>query len=287
MNTIEKTAYKKWRGAYQMNSGDVRLTLVTDMGPRALSLKLGDGPNLLFEDEKEELKAGDWKIYGGHRFWIGPETLLTYAPDNAPCQVMETGEGLQITSPADAATGLEKTLIVSAAPQGFRLRHVVKNTGEFLAPAGTIWGLTCVRPRGVCAIPWRVGPDKWSVASVKFWRRWADHGSDIESPQWRMTNDLFEIHPTGEEGKAGSLASWIGQWSDDATFIKSVKMCPHAPYPDGGCNIEIYTCKFFIELESLSPVRILGPGETLEHEERWIVTRPVERSLKAVQALLA
>jgi len=32
---------------------------------------------------------------------------------------------------------------------------------------------------------------------------------------------------------------------------------------------ETYTCDFMTEMESLSPLTILGPKEKLEHDEQW------------------
>lgn len=287
--SIKETTYKKWNKAYEIVSGEARLIVVTEIGPRVLSLQLGGGPNLLFNDDDEALGFKDWKIYGGHRFWIGPETLPTYAPDNTACSARIEGGALVVESPSDPATGLAKTLIVAPAPGGFRIAHRLANEGPFLAPPAAIWGLTCVRPAGVCAFPWRSGPERWSVASLKIWAAWADHGSNLESPQWVPTNDLFEAHPTGEEGKAGTFADrgWIAQWTGEATFVKQSMPRRDAQYPDGGCNLEMYTCGHFIEMETLSPLATLGPGETLEHEERWHVSRPIARSSAAVDALIA
>ena len=41
-----------------------------------------------------------------------------------------------------------------------------------------------------------------------------------------------------------------------------------AAYVDEGCALQCYTCGKFIELESLSPQRVLHPGEAVCHEER-------------------
>ena len=87
-------------------------------------------------------------------------------------------------------------------------------------------------------------------------------------------------HLAGEEGKVGSSTSvgWVGQWSDDATFIKQFTPVRGAQYPDGGCTIELYTCEYFIELETLSPLATMAPGESITHEERWYVSKPISNS---------
>lgn len=286
--SIEKTGYRKFENAYTITSGDAKIVVVADIGPRVLSVTLGDGPNLVFDDVDEAIEFEGWKIYGGHRFWLSPETILTYAPDVEPCEATIDGEQLVVAAPVDSVTNLQKLLVVQAAPKGFILSHILTNVGDFLAPETAIWGLTCMRPTGVCAIPWRSGPEKWSTAMIRFWARWADHTSDLESKQWRQTRDLYEVHPTGEEGEIGSRSehAWIAQWTDEATFIKQGDFLPGANYPDDGCNLELYTCAKFIELETLSPTATLRPGESLVHHERWLVVPPMERSLAAVDALL-
>lgn len=286
---ITKQSYRKWNDAYQIISGDARLNIVTEVGPRALSLTLGRGPNLLFDDVDEVIADDDWKIIGGHRFWVAPETAATYAGDIVTnCEATIDGDTLRITAPPDEATGFQKSLAVSPAPGGFRLVHTLSNVGGVLTPPGSIWALTCMRPVGKCAIPWIHGTKDWRLASIQYWDKWMDHGSDIESKQWVETSDLFEIHPTGEEGKVGSATTggWVGQWSDDATFIKQFTPQRGGQYPDGGCTIELYTCEYFIELETLSPLATLAPGESISHEERWFVSKPIEMTAAAVDALI-
>jgi hypothetical protein len=45
---------------------------------------------------------------------------------------------------------------------------------------------------------------------------------------------------------------------------------------DYGSNTEIYTAGSFIELETLSPIHHLEPGESAEHVERWNLFDEVE-----------
>ena len=52
-------------------------------------------------------------------------------------------------------------------------------------------------------------------------------------------------------------------------FVKRFDYTEGARYPDSGCNTEVFTAASFIELESLSPLKYLEPGETIEHVERW------------------
>ncbi|MGB9809934.1 MAG: hypothetical protein ACPLSA_07860, partial [Caldanaerobacter sp.] len=42
-----------------------------------------------------------------------------------------------------------------------------------------------------------------------------------------------------------------------------------ATYPDFGVSFETYTNDWMLEIETLSPLTKLKPGETVEHVEEW------------------
>lgn len=52
-------------------------------------------------------------------------------------------------------------------------------------------------------------------------------------------------------------------------FLKYAARVPGGQYPDYGCNFEIFTNPEFLELETLSPIVPLQPGESTCHTESW------------------
>jgi len=271
---IDKVSYKGWKQAYRLTLGEAEMIVVTEIGPRVLSLSVG-GENLLFNDP-DTLGAGqgdaEWHIYGGHRLWISPEREQTYAPDNAPCEVAIEGETLLAKAPPERGTKLQSALRIAADGQCFVVDHLVTNTGEFLQ-SGSVWALTCVVPAGKVCFPWgRPGP--WHTKKILFWRNWSTHSSDVTSRQWQMGPDLFVIDPTGEEGKVGTAnyEGWMALARGDATFVKSFEHLESVAYPDDNCSMEAYTCERFIEMETLSPLATFHPGQTVCHRERWLVS---------------
>jgi hypothetical protein len=52
-------------------------------------------------------------------------------------------------------------------------------------------------------------------------------------------------------------------------FIKTFNYEDGLAYPDMGSNFETFTKDDFIELESLSPLKQLAPGESIAHTESW------------------
>jgi len=272
---IEKTEFLDWHEAYRLRLGPAEMVVVTEIGPRILSLSVGGGPNLLFVDREMTIGRGEgedaWHIYGGHRLWVSPETDDTYAPDNAPCEVTVEEQRLTALAPVAPQTGLRKRLMVSARDGRFVLEHGVLNTGDTLY-AGAVWALTCVDPVGVVAFPWGSG-GTWDLKKIMYWNRWMDHASDVTSEQWQPGPDLFRVVPTGEEGKVGanSPEGWVALCREDATFAKARRWIP-ARYPDEDCSLQVYTCSAFIEIETLGPLTTFYPGTEIVHEEVWTVT---------------
>jgi hypothetical protein len=81
----------------------------------------------------------------------------------------------------------------------------------------------------------------------------------------RSEEALDEPQKIGLANKVG----WAGYVLDGTLFVKHFTYEEGATYPDYGCNNEFFTAGLFMEVESLSPLRQLEPGDSLEHVERW------------------
>ncbi len=267
---IKQVQFSGHARCYECRLGDNRLVITADFGPRILSLSAGGGPNALFVDETRQKGRGDWRLYGGHRLWIAPETADTYAPDNDPCRVQEGAGGITVTAPP-AATGLEKSMTVSRRGGDFLITHTVVNRSDTLA-VGAIWALTCVTPRSTAFFPWGTGGD-WDLKKIVYWKRWMDHATHVGSSQFVPTDDLFLVEPDGSEGKVGTSGhgGFIGAAGEGFTLIKRFDRRPDAPYPDEECAVQCYTCADFVELETLGPLVTFFPNTPVVHEEVWVV----------------
>ena len=47
----------------------------------------------------------------------------------------------------------------------------------------------------------------------------------------------------------------------------------HEKYPDNNWSFETYTCDTFIEIESLGPLKIVQPQETVSLTEHWSLSK--------------
>ena len=119
---MKKVAFEGWKNCVEIASGDFRLIVTTDVGPRIIGGFLGkNGKNIFHVDPKLAGKSGGdkWVNYGGHRLWHSPEIKeRTYVPDNDPIQVVKLGDdGVSFIMEEPECTGLTKTLDIF--PQRF------------------------------------------------------------------------------------------------------------------------------------------------------------------------
>ena len=52
-------------------------------------------------------------------------------------------------------------------------------------------------------------------------------------------------------------------------YLLSIMNDSQAEYPDFGSSVELYTCDRFSEIETLSPLTEIAPGNEVFHKEIW------------------
>ena len=283
--TIEKTDYKG-RAAYRMANDDVELIVTADVGPRILRYSFVGGDNIFKEisDEEEENFTGDqgWKLYGGHRIWVGPEEPgYTYAPDNEPPEIVVKGNTLKATSPTDIA-GIRKEIEVELANSGSAVRVVHRLTNETRFPLRfAAWALTMMEPGGVGIAkfpPRGTHPEHLLPANpLVMWRF-----TNFSDPRWILLDKYLILRGDKDRTdpeKAGlhhPEAITAGYLLDGDFFVKRYKtLGPASDYPDMGSAYETFTNGLFLELETLGPMTDVAPGQTIEHREDWTLFRGV------------
>ena len=272
------------------------LEYLTQAGPRIVRLSLaGSESNLLAEipDFSVPTPLGAYSFIGGHRLWHAPEAMpRTYIPDDSGLRSEPLPEGgVRLSQAAEALTGVQKTIEIR--PAGDRpavvLRHCLKNEGLWpieLAP----WAITQLRLGGTAILPQPQGPaDAGGFLPnrrLALWpyTRWSD-------PRLKLHAAAIIIHgqallPPVKVGALNPLG-WLAYVLEGAVFIKRFSLQENAPYPDLGCNAEIYCNDRFIELESLGPLVRLEPGQSIRHEEEWelypsLEAAPIPDEIKAL-----
>jgi hypothetical protein len=255
------------------------LWLTRSVGPRILGLALPGGENLFAElpdDTVDCPGVGLFSFRGGHRLWYAPEDpRRTYLPDDDPLALTEIENGLRVTQPIEASTGIQKSLTVTLPGPEARVvvDHTLLNQGHSpveLAP----WAITQLKPGGVAVLPQaRALADEYGLLPNRHIVLWPY--TQIDSPHITWGDRYLLVEATMQAGalKIGfpNPVGWLAYIVDGTLFVKRAAYQADADYFDRGSSSECYCNPRFLELETLGPRITLAPGESVSHRETWMV----------------
>lgn len=263
---------------YLLSDRVAEVVITTDVGPRVLHYGLVGGENVLGEcaaGEKVSTEWGEFRPYGGHRLWTAPEAMpRSYAPDNDQIAFEAEGEhAIRLVPPADERAGVQKEIRVALdGTGGVTLRHRITNLNAWRVEMSA-WALTIMRGGGVAIIPQEpYGAHPQYLLPSRTLALWPY--TDMSDPRLQFGRKLILVksderaHSPQKIGVANKLG-WAAYLSGELLFVKRFDYTEGVSYPDSGCNTEVFTAASFIELESLSPLKYLEPGEAIEHIEHW------------------
>lgn len=242
-------------------------------GPRITGVYLaGSQENQLAETPhlRQSTAFGEFHFFGGHRLWHAPESMpRTYLPDNDGLSTETLRDGIRLVGAVEPVTNLKKSisiLLLSDRP-GLVLEHRIENLGLWpveLAP----WAITMMRPGGTAILPVDAQPESGFLPDRRlvFWpyTRLDDPRLHFTAGQVRVASGegRIKIGTFSESGRLAYHRSEVG-------FIKSIRPSGDMPYPDMGCNLEVFVNSHSTELETLGPLNRLEPGSQAILEERW------------------
>lgn len=268
--------------ALSLSNGEVELAVSTQMGPRVLRYGFVDGRNFFKEmSPAEERKlTGDqaWRVYGGHRIWVGPERpSYTYSPDNAP-PAIEQGDGsIRAASPVDAA-GIEKEIEVRLASTGSRATVIHRLTNRSVWPLRyAAWTLSMMAPGGVAIAPFPArGTHPEDLPPSNPLVMWAF--TNWTDPRWSLLEKYLVLRqdparPSPEKAGLFRPLTAAAYALGDDVFVKTCQAEPGREHPDMGCSLELFANEMFLEIETLGPIESVEPGQTVEHVEEWSLHR--------------
>lgn len=257
-----------------MKSGDFKIAVTTEVGPRVIGGWVGNSDNIfaVLPDEPMAAIGNGFKLYGGHRLWHSPEAApRSYVPDNAPVIVTEIENGFEFANEPEVGTGIQKSIAIEAIDNGFRLTHRLLNTGPWpvtLAP----WALSVMAPGGMAVIPQLRDPDANPYAPDRQLVYWPY--SSPADPRLIYGDKYFCLKQDPNSTTACKVGfncdeGWIGYVNHGTALIKYFEPADDAQYPDWGCSIETYSCNRFCEIETLAPLYELEPEDECAHVEFW------------------
>lgn len=276
--------YKHYGKCLSLSNGTIELLVTVEVGPRIIFFGLKDGENIMYEDKDDLINKdgaffeenlpdqGIWHIYGGHRLWKSPEYMDTYYPDNAPVEVTELPDGAIFVSKPELTTHLQKSMRITMTPSGeVTVTHEFLNCGAQTTPAIALWGLS-VLDKGACAsIPLSTEDTGFLPnRNVVLWPY-----TDLKDDRLQLKQDEITLtwKNVAAPIKVGALVhAPIAVHTKGLEFTIACDLIP-ADYPDWQCNVESYTNEIMLEIETLSPLYRLAPGERKSHVERWTLRK--------------
>jgi len=277
---ISEVNYGKFGKCVQLTNGDIEVVVTVDMGPRIIRYALVGGENVFCEapDRVLDQKTG-FRLLGGHRLWHAPEDLKRcYGPDNDPVKWQEIENGILVAGNPEPNTGMLKEMEISIEEEGtevYVLHRITNNNWwpiEFAA-----WGLSMMAPGGKEIIP--LNQEMTAPLANNFLAFWPyvklnDHRIWYGSEYITLTQDPSHKPPfkLGVKNNQG----WAAYFNKGQLFVKQFFPEEGQKYPDGGMTYETYTTDFMLEMETLSPMYTVDPGDCVEHEEIWMIIDGVE-----------
>lgn len=267
-----------------------RIELVVDAAKsRIVRLALPGGNNLLWTTRDPEV-VGDWRNWGGDKLWWapqidwrramppgwppdttidGPWQLLAHAPTRALMQ-----------SPVSPWAGIRARREISLASDAPHV--VIRNS--FLREAAkaqrvSLWSITQLQMPQWCWLEARPRPGEEPYVNLR------RHLNPRPYVRFEPENGCIRVTPTlRERFMVGTRGSWLAAVYPDVVVVQRV-----SPYPDGQyaehVSLQLFSCEFYTELETLGGLRNLAVGETVSNlVEWWILPRPAGLSEAGLNA---
>lgn len=295
---IEKISYRGWPNCFRLQSGSISLVVNASAGGRILRYER-KGLNIIYEDRSQDglmLPDFEKKFFDpdGGRFDYGPERLTEKIHGISFLGPYE-GEiidqyTLQITSREDSKLGLLSTRIFQLEPQTGKLKitRSMKNISgqdrEYF-----FWGRTLVKAEGKLIVPVNEDsklPQKWGRYI------WGDPDTfecDLHDKGVSLKNGLFILDTKKAENEKYGVDSsdgWMAYQSQGLLFIKKYKHYEDKKYGEsfGLTNIFYIKKSVFAEMEPVSPMEKLLPGEDFSYSETWYLLEHPRKEGKILES---
>lgn len=275
---IEKIARYGWPNCYRVSNDEVELILTSDVGPRIMHYGFHKGKNMFAEIPQDFGGTNEKQctLRGGSRIWVAPEdrSARTYAIDNSPVQIESARGVLTAAAPVEPKTGLQKQMKIRMAPSGSTVEviHKIRNASD-RTQALSLWVITMMAKGGVgiTGFPPR-GTHPEVLPPTHPLVMWAF--TDLSDKRWKYTSKYLILRQDQKIKSPQKLGhfnphTWGAYLLRDNLFLKRYKALKTGVYPDFGCSFEMFTNDTVLELETLSPMHTLLPGESVSHTEIW------------------
>ena len=259
-----------------MTSGNFRIIITTEIGPRIIGGFVGNNPHNIFNVDPELAgkKGGEkWVNYGGHRLWHSPEDKIrSYMPDNSPIDVSVDEDGcVSFIQDEPALTGIRKIITIAAIDNNcFAVSHTLQNNNLWPIVCAP-WAISVMAKGGIAIVPNNKATE--GLLPTKFFAVWPYTKLNDPRITWGQKFILVkqDASPRIKPLKIGINCEegWISYLNNGIAFTKMMAYDINDVYPDNNCNIEVYTCKDMLEAETLGALQEIPSGDAITHNEVW------------------
>jgi hypothetical protein len=188
------------------------------------------------------------------------------------------GNTLTLDCPEEKSNGLKKIITIKLDEKSSKvtLSHRIYNTGMWPAEFAA-WCLTVMAAGGRAIVPqeafiphgYNTGESLAPARPLVLWQY-----TKMNDPRFIWGEKYIQLRecskcPSKQKFGVLNKAGWMAYALNSETFIKHHDYTPDGNYPDMGCNAEIFTMPGFLEVESLSTLKSVQPGEFNELNEIW------------------
>ena len=251
------------------DNGIVEVGIPLEYGIRIGHFSFVGEDNLFFEhpnDMDDFTTEEGWRHHGGHRLWIAPESEADYYPDNDPVEYRIEGERIIITQKEDPWLRVMKEIEITFEDSSIKVLHRVTNTSDTPRECG-LWSISTLRAGGVeyIDLPLRDGGmDPWIRMGAWDYTSYGDERIKYTREQVTITH--LPIDARLKIG-FGHPISPVRYEVGGVVFLKHFTVDRDAIYPDSNLSYEAFFSKYMTEMESLSPLGVIGKGESMTHTE--------------------
>ncbi|MDD3840017.1 MAG: hypothetical protein PHP06_05520 [Clostridia bacterium] len=271
---VKQTMHKNYGRCIYIANKKIELLVTIDLGPRIIHFGLIGGSNEFCENApfKKQVLGKEWMLMGGHRLWHSPEhEIRSYLPEQDPVKWERIDNGIKVIQTVEPWAQIQKEIEINLYPNSNKvnLTHCLINMNAWDVELAA-WALSVMAPGGTQIIP-QPNRDTGLLANhvIALWpySKMNDNrvfwgGNYIILKQDSNQTTAFKFGISNEKG-------WAAYLNHRNLFIKRFKHKKNACYPDFGVSYETYTTDFMMEMESLSPLKLLVPGGKLIHKEEW------------------
>jgi hypothetical protein len=277
MKFEENYSYGGWNNCIRLTNENIELIVTTDIGPRIIRFGFIGGQNIFREFANDMGKKGgsEYRLYGGTRFWHGPEAIpRTYCPDNFQVKYEWDRKTLTLLQDIEKTTGMQKEIKITLNPAENQVNLIYKMHNKNLwdiefAP----WVLSVMGLSGRGIVPHEpFKTHEEQLAPARPLVLWAY--TTMDDPRWIWGKKYIQLKQDPEaktKQKLGMLNTpgWAAYYLKGNLFCKRYKYDPEATYTDFGVNTEIYTDSDIFEVETLGAFKKIPPEGYSEHFENW------------------